>query len=192
MACRCAACSIAPLLGNRNRNTSVRITIHSFVFTAGSQTCACWRSRKLNRFRPLRFHIRSSSVSSEQSGGSTLIGYFFGTPPTWRASCTITKCITTRIESIVRSAARPPRYAPAYPQLLQPRLTVTRGGHIAAVCFRLRSPPDLYFATHRIPGRYARRQNGKTMNGAAKDEFELAPSTCCFEDADPADTEAEI
>src|SRR5580700_7807781 len=150
MACRCAACSIAPLLGNRNRNTSVRITIHSFVFTAGSQTCACWRSRKLNRFRRLRFHIRSSSVSSEQSGGSTLIGYFFGTPRTWRASCTITKCITTRIESIVRSAARPPRYAPAYPQLLQPRLTVTRGGHIAAVCFRLRSPPDLYFATHRL------------------------------------------
>ena len=150
MARRCAACSIAPLLGNRNRNnTSVRITIHSFVFTAGSQTCACWRSRKLNRFRPLRFHIRSSSVSSEQSGGSTLIGYFFGTPRTWRASCTITKCITTRIESIVRSAARPPRYAPAYPQLFQPRLTVTRGSHIAAVCFRLRSPPDLYFATHR-------------------------------------------
>jgi hypothetical protein len=29
-------------------------------------------------------------------------------------------------------------------------LTVTRGGHIAAVCFRLRSPPDLYFATHRL------------------------------------------
>jgi hypothetical protein len=28
----------------------------------------------------------------------------------------------------------------------------------------------------RIPGRYARRHNGKTMNGAAKDEFELAPS----------------
>jgi len=53
-----------------------------FVFTAGSQTCACWRSRKLNRFRPLRFHIRSSSVSSEQSGGSTLIGSFFGTPRT--------------------------------------------------------------------------------------------------------------
>ena len=132
------------------RVLATRITIHSFVFTAGSQTCACWRSRKLNRFRPLRFHIRSSSVSSEQSGGSTLIGYFFGTPRTWRASCTITKCITTRIESIVRSAARPPRYAPAYPQLFQPRLTVTRGGHIAAVCFRLRSPPDLYFATHRI------------------------------------------
>jgi hypothetical protein len=76
--------------------------------------------------------------------------YFFGTPRTWRASCAITKCITTRIESIVRSAARPPRYAPAYPQLFQPRLTVTRGGHIAAVCFRLRSPPDLYFATHTI------------------------------------------
>src|SRR5580693_5655588 len=119
MACRCAACSIAPLLGNRNRNTSVRITIHSFV-----------------------------------SGGSTLIGYFFGTPRTWRASCTITKCITTRIESIVRSAARPPRYAPAYPLLLQPRLTVTRGGHIAAVCFRLRSRPDSYFATHRFGARW--------------------------------------
>jgi hypothetical protein len=29
------------------------------------------------------------------------------------------------------------------------RLTTTRGGHIAAVCFRHRSPPDLYFATHR-------------------------------------------
>ena len=43
--------------------------------------------------------------------GDTLIGYFFGTPWTWRASCTITKCITTRIEFIVRSAARPPRYA---------------------------------------------------------------------------------
>jgi hypothetical protein len=27
-------------------------------------------------------------------------------------------------------------------------LTTTRGGHIAAVCFRHRSPPDLYFATH--------------------------------------------
>ena len=27
-------------------------------------------------------------------------------------------------------------------------MTVTRGGHIAAVCFKLRSPPDLYFATH--------------------------------------------
>jgi hypothetical protein len=33
--------------------------------------------------------------------------------------------------------------------LFQPRLTVTRGGNIAAVCFRLRSPPDLYFATYR-------------------------------------------
>src|ERR1700740_723215 len=47
MACRCTACSIAPLLGNPNRNTSVRITIHSFAFTAGSQTCACWRSWKM-------------------------------------------------------------------------------------------------------------------------------------------------
>ena len=56
--------------------------------------------------------------------------------------------------SIVRSAARPPRYAPAYPQLFQPRLTVTRGSHIAAVCFKLPSPPDLYFATHIFSGVY--------------------------------------
>src|SRR6202007_1621977 len=62
----------------------------------------------------------------------------------------ITKFITTRIESIARSAARRPRYAPAHPQLFRPRLTTTRGGHIAAVCFRLRSPPDLYFATHTV------------------------------------------
>ena len=61
----------------------------------------------------------------------------------------ITKFITTRIESIARSAARRPRYAPAHPQQFRPRLTTTRGGHIAAVCFRLRSPLDLYFATHR-------------------------------------------
>src|ERR1700752_3083574 len=60
----------------------------------------------------------------------------------------ITKFITTRIESIARSAARRPRYAPAHPQQFRPRLTTTRGGHIAAVRFRLRSPPDLYFATH--------------------------------------------
>jgi 2-polyprenyl-6-methoxyphenol hydroxylase-like FAD-dependent oxidoreductase len=62
----------------------------------------------------------------------------------------ITRFITTRIESIARSAARRPRYAPAHPQQFRPRLTTTRGGHIAAVCFRHRSPPDLYFATHRV------------------------------------------
>jgi hypothetical protein len=61
----------------------------------------------------------------------------------------IIKSTTTRIESIARSAARRPRYAPAHPQLFRTRLTTTRGGHIAAVCFRHRSPPDLYFATHR-------------------------------------------
>ena len=115
----------------------------------GMSVCRMFNCATAGQPKP-KFHIRSSNVSSEQSGGSTSIGYFFGTPRIWRASCTITKCITTRIEFIVRSAARPPRYAPAYPQLLQPRLTVTRGGHIAAVCFRLRSPPDLYFATHRV------------------------------------------
>jgi putative transposase len=57
--CRMFNCATA---GNPNRNTSVRITIHSFVFTGGLQTCACWRSRKLNRFRAVRFHIRSSNV----------------------------------------------------------------------------------------------------------------------------------
>jgi hypothetical protein len=61
-----------------------------------------------------------------------------------------TKFITTRIESIARSAARRPRYAPAHPQLFRSYSTTTRGGHIAAVCFRHRSPPDLYFATHFI------------------------------------------
>src|ERR1700740_1603645 len=60
----------------------------------------------------------------------------------------ITRFITTRIESIARSAARRPRYAPAHPQLFRSCLTTTRGGHIAAVCFRHQSPPDLYFATH--------------------------------------------
>jgi hypothetical protein len=60
----------------------------------------------------------------------------------------IIKSITTRIESIARSAARRPPYAPAHPQLFRSYLTTTRGGDIAAVCFRLRSPPDLYFATH--------------------------------------------
>src|ERR1700747_3679897 len=63
----------------------------------------------------------------------------------------IIKFITTRIESIARSAARRPRYAPAHPQLFRSCLTITRGGHIAAVCFRLRSPPDLYFAAHKAP-----------------------------------------
>src|ERR1700740_770529 len=61
----------------------------------------------------------------------------------------ITKFITTRIESIARAASRRPRYAPALPQQFRPRLITTRGGHIAAVSFRHRSPPDLYFATHR-------------------------------------------
>jgi hypothetical protein len=43
-------------------------------------------------------------------------------------------------------------------------LTVTRGSHIAAVCFRLRSPPDLYFATHTLPRAASRgdRTHAKT------------------------------
>ncbi len=100
---------------------------------------------KITPQKPL--YCRPNLLNDPQRTGQRW--YFFGTPRTWRASCTNTKCITTRIEFIVRSAARHPRYAPAYPQLLQPRLTVTRGSHTAAVCFRLRSPPDLYFATHR-------------------------------------------
>jgi hypothetical protein len=65
--------------------------------------------------------------------------------------------IITRIESIARSAARRPRSAPAHPQQFRPRLTTTRGDHIAAVCFRLRSPPDLYFATHTVASRRSNR-----------------------------------
>jgi hypothetical protein len=37
MACRCAACSIAPPPGDPNRNTSVPITIRSFAFTLARQ-----------------------------------------------------------------------------------------------------------------------------------------------------------
>src|ERR1700751_2732516 len=61
----------------------------------------------------------------------------------------ITKFITTRIASIACSAARRPRYAPAHPQLFWSCFTTTRGGHIAAGCFILRSPLDFYFPTHR-------------------------------------------
>src|SRR3984893_3129273 len=61
MACRCAACSIAPPSGDPSRNTSVPITIRSFAFTVGSPICACWRSRRSSRFRTLRSRIRSSN-----------------------------------------------------------------------------------------------------------------------------------
>jgi hypothetical protein len=49
---------------------------------------------------------------------------------------------------LARKLNERPRDTPAHPQQSRPRLTTTRGGHIAAVCFSLRSPPDLYFATH--------------------------------------------
>src|ERR1700740_3359552 len=94
----------------------------------------------------------------------------------------ITKFITTRIESIARSAARRPRYAPAHPQLFRPRLTTPRGGHIAAVCFRLRTPPDLYFATHSQPEplcglevqhqlKFRRPLNGEVGRRGATEDF---------------------
>ena len=56
--------------------------------------------------------------------------------------------ITTRIESIGRSAARRPRYAPAHPQLFRSCLTTARGGHICRGLFQTPIAPDLYFATH--------------------------------------------
>ena len=144
--CRMFNCATA---GQPKPNTSVRITIHSFVFTAGSQTCACWRSRKSNRFRPLRFHI----PFVERLIG-TIRREYFDRVFFWNAADLPRKLHDYKMyynsHRVHRSlGGSTPALRPAYPQLFQPRLTVTRGGHIAAVCFRLRSPPDLYFATHR-------------------------------------------
>ena len=59
-------------------------------------------------------------------------------------------------------------------------MTVTRGGHIAAVCFKLRSPPDLYFANHwaswaaLCPGNNesaGKRKSGKTRHGTSCASF---------------------
>jgi acyl-CoA synthetase (AMP-forming)/AMP-acid ligase II len=44
--------------------------------------------------------------------------------------------------------ARRPRNVPAHPYLLLPRLVVTPGGSIAAVCSKHQLPPDWQFATH--------------------------------------------
>ena len=111
---------------------------------------------RLDAIRPNLSQLKTAAGEAGRGGGATRVlirREYFDRVFFWNAAGLARKlhdykCITTRIESIVRLAARPPRYAPAYPQLFQPRLTVTRGGHIAAVCFRTRSPPDLYFATH--------------------------------------------
>jgi hypothetical protein len=51
-----------PCLSNApGRPAARRITIRSFAFTVGSPICACWRSRRLSRFRTLRSRIRSSN-----------------------------------------------------------------------------------------------------------------------------------
>jgi hypothetical protein len=45
--------------------------------------------------------------------------------------------------------ARRPRNVPAHPYLPLPRLVVTPGGSIAAICSKHQLPPDWQFATHR-------------------------------------------
>jgi hypothetical protein len=45
--------------------------------------------------------------------------------------------------------ARRPRNVPAHPYLPLPRLVVTPGGSIAAVCSKHQLPPEWQFATHR-------------------------------------------
>jgi hypothetical protein len=57
----------------------------------------------------------------------------------------ITICIACTARSMV---GRPPN-VPAHPYLLLPRLVVTPGGSIAAVCSKHQLPPDWQFATHR-------------------------------------------
>src|SRR5437867_4376138 len=58
--------------------------------------------------------------------------------------------ITICIACTARSMARRPRNVPAHPYLLLPRLVVTPGGSIAAVCSKHQFPPDWQFATHRL------------------------------------------
>src|ERR1700726_4356487 len=58
--------------------------------------------------------------------------------------------ITMCIACTARSMARRPRNVPAHPYLLLPRLVVTPGGSIAAVCSKHQLPPDWQFATHRV------------------------------------------
>jgi|ERR1700737_4948483 len=58
--------------------------------------------------------------------------------------------ITIGIACTARSMARRPRNVPAHPYLLLPRLVVTPGGSIAAVCSKHQLPPDRQFATHRV------------------------------------------
>src|ERR1700724_3131111 len=57
--------------------------------------------------------------------------------------------ITICIACTARSMARRPRNVPAHPYLLLPRLVVTPGGSIAAVCSKHQLPPDWQFTTHR-------------------------------------------
>jgi acetyl esterase/lipase len=63
--------------------------------------------------------------------------------------------ITICIACTARSMARRPRNVPAHPYLRLPRLVVTPGGSIAAVCSKHQLPPDWQFATHSIA--YAER-----------------------------------
>jgi hypothetical protein len=89
---------------------------------------------------------------SEQSGASTLIALFSGTPWTWNGSWSNLAIITTRIAYTARSMARHPRNVPAHPYLLLPRLVVTLGSSIAAVSSRHQLPLDCQFVPHRQVG----------------------------------------
>ena len=101
-----------------------------------------------SRFRTFQVHTPSSSGLSEQSGASTLIALFSGTPWTWNGSWSNLAIITTRIAYTARSMARHPRNVPAYAYLLMPRLVVTLGSSIAAVSSRHQLPLDWQFAPH--------------------------------------------
>jgi hypothetical protein len=90
-----------------------------------------------------RFPRRDRKVvhaQSARSAASISIAYSSGMTWTWRGSWATSGFITTSIACIARSMARRPHTAPAHPRPLLPRLIITLGGSIAAVCSRPPSP----------------------------------------------------
>ena len=90
-----------------------------------------------------RFPRRDRKVVHAQSArfaASISIAYSSGTRWTWRGSWANSGIITTNIACIARSMALRPHTAPAHRHLLLPRLIITLGGSIAAVCSRPPSP----------------------------------------------------
>src|SRR6266852_5216306 len=84
--------------------------------------------------------------------------------------------ITICIACTARSMARRPRNVPAHPYLLLPRLVVTPGGSIAAVCSKHQLPPDRQFATHRLDQKFA--PNRPTLCLATRERLSAAN---CFD-----------